>query len=92
MRDPDLVMQAQGAATALERAWDRYRTLHGLGSDPMPAISSYVGYSLEEPWGAPRVVFVMKGGVVYRWDGGKKGGPGPASPDRKRGGSALEAP
>ena len=39
-----------------------------------------------------RVVFVMKGGVVYRWDGGKKGGPGPASPDRKRGGSASEAP
>jgi hypothetical protein len=56
MRDPDLVMQAQRAATALELAWDRYRTLHGLGSDPMPAISSYVGYSLEEPWGEPRVV------------------------------------
>ncbi len=56
MRDPDLVMRAQRAATALELAWDRYRTLHGLGSDPLPAISSYVGYSLEEPWGEPRVV------------------------------------
>lgn len=57
MRDPDLVLRAQRAATALERAWDRYRTSHGVGADPLPAISSYVGYSLEEPWGEPRVVF-----------------------------------
>jgi hypothetical protein len=57
MRDPDLVLRAQRAAAALERAWDRHRTLHGLGADPMPPISSYVGYSLEEPWGQPRVVF-----------------------------------
>jgi hypothetical protein len=57
MRDPDLVLQAQRAAVALEQAWDRYRTLQGFGAEPMPAISSYVGYSLEEPWGQPRVVF-----------------------------------
>jgi hypothetical protein len=57
MRDPDLVLRAQRAAAELERAWDRHRTLHGLGADPMPPISSYVGYSLEEPWGQPRVVF-----------------------------------
>src|SRR5262245_6714745 len=30
--------------------------------EPMPAISSYVGYSLEEPWGQPRVVFGMAAG------------------------------
>jgi len=57
MRDPDLMGRAQRAAAELERAWDRWRTLHGLGREPMPAVSSYVGYSLEEPWGQPRVVF-----------------------------------
>jgi hypothetical protein len=31
--------------------------MHGLGADPPPPVSSYVGYSLEEPWGQPRVVF-----------------------------------
>jgi hypothetical protein len=57
MRDPDLVVRAQQAAAELERAWDRWRTMHGLGTDPLPPVSSYVGYSLEEPWGQPRVVF-----------------------------------
>jgi hypothetical protein len=31
--------------------------MHGFGADPLPPVSSYVGYSLEEPWGQPRVVF-----------------------------------
>ncbi len=57
MRDPDLVERAQRAAMALERAWDRFRTTHGLGAEPLAPVSSYVGYSLEEPWGEPRVVF-----------------------------------
>jgi hypothetical protein len=57
MRDPDLVERAQRAAIALERAWDRFRTAHGLGAEPLAPVSSYVGYSLEEPWGEPRVVF-----------------------------------
>ncbi len=57
MRDPELVFKAQLAASALERAWQHWRVIHGLLADPMPAISSYVGYSLEEPWGQPRVVF-----------------------------------
>jgi hypothetical protein len=57
MRDPDLVQRAERAAGALERAWDRWRTMHGLGSEPLPPVSSYVGYSMEEPWGQPRVVF-----------------------------------
>jgi hypothetical protein len=57
MRDPDLVVRAQRAAEELERAWDRWRTMHGFGTDPLPPVSSYVGYSLEEPWGQPRVVF-----------------------------------
>jgi hypothetical protein len=52
-----LVFKAQLAASALERAWQRWRVMHGMIADPMPAISSYVGYSLEEPWGQPRVVF-----------------------------------
>src|SRR6266446_1944683 len=57
MRDSDLAVRAQQAAAELERAWDRWRTMHGLGIDPPPPVSSYVGYSLEEPWGEPRVVF-----------------------------------
>jgi hypothetical protein len=57
MRDPELVLRAQRAAAALERAWYRWRLTHGLGADPLPPVSSYVGYSLEEPWGQPRVVF-----------------------------------
>jgi hypothetical protein len=57
MRDPDLVMRAQRAAEVLERAWDRWRTLHGVGAEPPQPVSSYVGYSLEEPMGQPRVVF-----------------------------------
>ncbi len=57
MRDPELMLRAQRAATELERAWDRWRTMHGLNADPLPPVSSYVGYSLEEPWGQPRVVF-----------------------------------
>jgi hypothetical protein len=59
MRDPELMMRAQLAATELERSWDRWRTLHGLGTGPLPPVSSYVGYSTEEPWGQPRVVFGM---------------------------------
>jgi hypothetical protein len=57
MRDPELVMRAQRAAAELEQAWDRWRTIHGQGTEPLPPVSSYVGYSLEEPWGQPRVVF-----------------------------------
>src|SRR6266704_1778934 len=57
MRDPDLVVRAQRAAAELEQAWDRYRSAHALGAEPLAPVSSYVGYSLEEPWGEPRVVF-----------------------------------
>jgi hypothetical protein len=57
VRDPELMLRAQRAATELERAWDRWRTMHGLDTEPLPPVSSYVGYSLEEPWGQPRVVF-----------------------------------
>jgi hypothetical protein len=57
MRDPDLVVRAQLAASALEGAWHRWRVVCGQVTDPMPAVSSYVGYSLQEPWGQPRVVF-----------------------------------
>lgn len=56
MHDPDLIGRAQRAATELEQSWDRWRAMHGISREPMPAVSSYVGYSLEEPWGEPRVV------------------------------------
>ncbi len=57
MPDPRLVSRAQRAATMLERAWERWRSAHGLAAEPLPPVSSYVGYSIEEPWGRPRVVF-----------------------------------
>jgi hypothetical protein len=60
MRDPELMQRADRAAIALEEAWDRWRAMHGLGSEPLPPVSSYVGYSLEEPWGQPRVVFGLR--------------------------------
>jgi hypothetical protein len=56
MRDPDLVYRAERAAIALERAWSDWRVMHGAGTGPLPQITSYVGYSLTEPWGEPRVV------------------------------------
>jgi hypothetical protein len=55
MRDPELVARARYAAARLEQAWDRWRTLHGLGGAVDP-LASYVGYSLKEPMGQPRVV------------------------------------
>jgi hypothetical protein len=57
MPDPRLVSRAQRAATMLERAWEQWRTVQGLEAEPLPPVSSYVGYSIEEPWGRPRVVF-----------------------------------
>jgi hypothetical protein len=60
MRDPELMQRADRAAIALEEAWDRWRAMHGLGTEPLPPVSSYVGYSLEEPWGQPRVVFGLR--------------------------------
>jgi hypothetical protein len=57
MRDPGLVQRAEQAALALERAWDYWRSQRGVGAEKPTPVSSYVGYSLEEPWGEPRVVF-----------------------------------
>jgi hypothetical protein len=80
MRDPDLVQRAEQAATALEQAWMRWRTRHGLGSGPLPPVSSYVGYSVEEPWGQPRVVLGVEASEAERLaamlDGHDCAGPG----------------
>jgi hypothetical protein len=57
MRDPDLIVRAQRAATALESAWCHWRNVHGLTTEPAPTVSSYVGYSLDAPWGEARIVF-----------------------------------
>ena len=54
--DPELVARAQRAATRLESAWEQWRALHGLAVAPGQPVVSYVGYSLKEPWGEPRVV------------------------------------
>jgi hypothetical protein len=56
MRDPELVARAQRAATRLESAWEQWRAVHGLAVAPGQPVVSYVGYSLKEPWGEPRVV------------------------------------
>lgn len=57
MSDPELAARAQRAAVRLEQSWERWRQLRGLNNEPSQPISSYVGYSLVEPWGRPRVVF-----------------------------------
>jgi hypothetical protein len=56
MRDPELVARAQRAATRLESAWEQWRARHGLADASGQPVVSYVGYSLKEPWGEPRVV------------------------------------
>ena len=56
MRDPELAARAQRAAKRLETAWEQWRALHGLAGAPGPPVVSYVGYSLEEPWGKARIV------------------------------------
>ena len=35
---------------------EQWRALHGLADAPGQPVVSYVGYSLKEPWGEPRVV------------------------------------
>ncbi len=84
MRDPDLVQRAEQAAAALEQAWMRWRARHGLGSGPLPPVSSYVGYSVEEPWGQPRVVLGVEAAEAERLaailDGHDWAGPGQAAP------------
>ncbi|HEY2576662.1 MAG TPA: hypothetical protein VGI74_10185 [Streptosporangiaceae bacterium] len=57
MSDPELAARAQRAAERLEQSWDRWRRLRGLAAEQAQPVSSYVGYSLAEPWGRPRVVF-----------------------------------
>ncbi|HTX26824.1 MAG TPA: hypothetical protein VME19_07385 [Streptosporangiaceae bacterium] len=56
MRDPELVARAKRAAMRLESSWEHWRALHGLAVSPGQPVVSYVGYSLKEPWGEPRVV------------------------------------
>jgi hypothetical protein len=56
MRNPELVARAQRAATRLDSALEQWRALHGLAVAPGQPVVSYVGYSLKEPWGEPRVV------------------------------------
>jgi hypothetical protein len=79
MRDPDLVQRAERAATALEQAWLHWSARQGLGTGPLPPVSSYVGYSVEEPWGQPRVVFGMDAEQAERLaavlEGHQGGGP-----------------
>jgi len=62
MRDPEMVSRANAAAVTLERAWERWRIVHGLPATARSPVSSYVGYSIEEPWGSPRVVFGVDAG------------------------------
>lgn len=57
MLEPDLTVRAQRAAAELERAWQRWRAMRNPGGESLPPVSSFLGYSMEDPWGQPRVVF-----------------------------------
>jgi hypothetical protein len=56
MRDPEQVARAQHAASRLETAWERWRSLQGLADTPAQPVIGYVGYALKEPWSQPRAV------------------------------------
>ena len=71
MRDPELVARAQRAATRLESAWEQWRALHGLADAPGQPVVSYVGYSLKEPWGEPRVVIGIDAAELVGWNPGE---------------------
>jgi hypothetical protein len=43
LRDPELVAAAQHAAARLEAAWERWRTLQGVGEGPAQPVVGYVG-------------------------------------------------
>ena len=73
MRDPELVARARRAAMRLESAWEQWRALHGLAVAPGQPVVSYVGYSLKEPWGEPRVVIGI--------DADEAAGPDPSDAD-----------
>ena len=104
MPDPRLVSRAQRAATMLERAWERWRTTQGLEAEPLPPVSSYVGYSIEEPWGRPRVVFgvdaedaerlaaLLQTSIGFAAEGARPGPPIPATGRRAAGFAADRRP
>ena len=104
MPDPRLVSRAQRAATMLERAWERWRTTQGLEAEPLPPVSSYVGYSIEEPWGRPRVVFgvdaedaerlaaFLQTSIGFAAEGGPPGSADPGSRAPGRPGFAADRP
>jgi hypothetical protein len=83
MRDPELVARARYAATRLEQAWERWRTVHGLAGSADP-LASYVGYSLREPMGQPRVVIGVDAAEAERFadflDSHECGGHAPPGP------------
>lgn len=56
MRDPELVSNAQRAASELERAWSEWRRARGLSDEVTESVASYVAHSIDHPWGRPRVV------------------------------------
>ncbi len=56
MPGPELAARAQRAATHLGSAWEQWRAPDGLAVAPGQPVVSYVGSSLKEPWGEPRVV------------------------------------
>jgi hypothetical protein len=66
MRNPDLSARAGFAAERLQKAWQCWRALHGFREAPDPP-ASYVGYSLAEPMGEPRVVMGIDAAEAIRF-------------------------
>src|ERR1700750_746025 len=63
----NLVARPQRAATRLESAWEQWLALHGLAVASRQPVVSYVGYSLKEPWGEPRVVIGIDADEAEYW-------------------------
>jgi hypothetical protein len=56
MPDPEMISRADRAAAALAGAWERWCIRHELAAGSRAQVASYVGYSIDEPGGQPRVV------------------------------------
>jgi len=66
LRDPDLSARAGFAAERLQKAWQCWRALHGF-REALDPPASYVGCSLAEPMGEPRVVMGIDAAEAIRF-------------------------
>ena len=97
MSHPGSSGHAGVAARRLEQAWLQWRAVHGF-TGPVDPPTSYVGRSLTEPMGRPRVVMGIDAAEAIRFADFldrradlRKPRPGPAAPGEELADSPPEA-